>query len=167
MRNILMILSALIMVMACSPTTPDRTKDRQIILDNIAAFSESYENGDYDAIVNAYTEDGMIMPNRTEILTGPDKIRDYWTPPKDAKGWVKEHRILPDTIVFKEDIAYDYGYYKGISTNGEEEQTWIGKYTIIWQEVEPDVWKMKLDMWNSVEDSRAPEWVKQASYQYE
>ena len=46
-----------------------------------------------------------------------------------------------------------YGYYEGKSIgNDGNESSWKGKYVITWKEVEPDVWKMYLDIWNSVRD---------------
>lgn len=120
----------------------------------MAAFSQALMNGDYEAVVNAYTEDAKIFPGGTRILAGKAEIRKYWTPPAGSQRKMTYHKIIPEEINIVGKEAYDYGYYEGKSTNneGQEGGMFKGKYVITWKEVKPDVWKMYLDIWNSVRE---------------
>lgn len=134
-------------------TTTDLTQKKTIIRKNIAAFSQALMNEDYDFVVNAYTEDAKIFPNGMKILAGHEAIRQYWTPPAGSKRKMAYHKVTPDEIKIIGNEAYDYGYYEGISIGDDEkEYPFKGKYVITWKEVEPDVWKMYLDIWNSVRE---------------
>lgn len=126
-------------------------KDLNIIKRNIRLFSEALVNQDFDFVVDAYTTDGKIFPNNRPILEGPEALRKYWTPPPGSKNRITYHKITPTEITVTGDSAYDFGYYEGRSIgNDGNESSWKGKYVIVWKEVEPDVWKMYLDIWNRV-----------------
>lgn len=128
-------------------------KQKAIIEKNIAAFSAALMNQDYDFVVNAYTDDAKIFPNGHKILTGKEDIRKYWTPPAGSGSKTTYHKVTPDEIKIIGNEAYDYGYYEGRSIGGDgKESSWKGKYVITWKEVEPDVWKIYLDIWNSVRE---------------
>lgn len=139
--------------LACAQSTPkidtEIARKKAILKKNMAAFSQALMTQDYDAVVNAYTDDAKIFPGRSKILTGKDAIRNYWTPPAGSKRKTIYHKIMPEEIKILGKEAYDYGYYEGKSIgNDGEESSWGGKYVITWKEVEPDVWKMYLDIWN-------------------
>ena len=134
-------------------TTDNIEKKKAIILKNIQAFSQALMTQDYDAVVNAYTDDAKIFPGGTKILAGKEAIRKYWTPPAGSQRKMTYHKITPEEITIIGKEAYDYGYYEGKSSNGEgQESSFKGKYVITWKEVERDVWKMYLDIWNSVRE---------------
>ena len=60
---------------------------------------------------------------------------------------------MPVEIEILGDTANDFGYYEGKSIgNDGKEYAWKGKYVIVWKEVEPNVWKMYLDIWNRVRE---------------
>lgn len=132
-------------------STTDLAQKEAIIRKNITAFSQALMNQDYDFVVNAYTKDAKIFPNGTKILAGHGAIRQYWIPPAGSNRKTTYHKVTPEEIKIIGDEAYDYGYYEGKSLGEDgKESSWKGKYVITWKEVEPDVWKMYLDIWNSV-----------------
>ncbi len=160
MKNLILLLLVL-PIFACTQSTPtinskaeaattnNIEKKKAIILKNIQAFSEALMNQDYDTVVDAYTDDAKIFPQNSRILTGKTAIRNYWTPPAGSKRKTTYHKITPEEIKILGKEAYDYGYYEGKSIgNDGKESSWGGKYVITWKEVEPDVWKMYLDIWN-------------------
>lgn len=126
-------------------------KDQNLIRRNARLFSAAIVAGDYDFVVNAYTEDGKIFPNNAKILEGSDALRKYWTPNPQNKSRTSFHKLMPEEIKILGEEAYDYGYYEGktLQENGQE-SSWKGKYVVVWKEVAPDVWKMYLDIWNRV-----------------
>ena len=128
-------------------------KDFNLIKRNATLFSKALMESDYDAVVNAYTDDGKIFPNNQKILSGHEALRKYWTPPPGSKNRITYHKVTPEEVEIIGDTANDFGYYEGRSIgNDGNENSWKGKYVIVWKEVKPDVWKMYLDIWNSVRD---------------
>jgi len=127
-------------------------KDHNIIRRNARLFSAAIVAGDVDFIVNAYTADGKIFPNNAPILEGPEELRKYWTPSPNSSSSTSYHKLIPAEIKVMGEEAYDYGYYEGKTKNADGSETsWKGKYVVVWKEVETDVWKMYLDIWNRVE----------------
>jgi len=145
-------------LLACAQTkstsqAKEIQKDLAIIKKNTALFSEALMRQDYDFVVDAYTDDAKIFPNGTKILTGKEAIRRYWTPPAGSNRKTTYHKVMAKEVKILGNEAYDYGYYEGKSIgNDGKKSSWKGKYVITWKEVEPDVWKMYLDIWNSVRD---------------
>ncbi|MEM1321912.1 MAG: nuclear transport factor 2 family protein [Bacteroidota bacterium] len=131
-----------------APTFTGSEEDFEQIMKNIAAFSASYMNGDYQAIVDAYTPQGKIMPNGPRILQGPEALTRYWKP---REGYTTlHHKIRPVAIHILGDTAYDYGYYEGSTKNPEGQvSNWQGKYVIIWKKI-AEKWLIDIDIWNRV-----------------
>jgi len=154
MKNLCLIFLCL-PLLACTQSTAktdidtEITRKKAILKKNMAAFSQALMNQDYDTVVDAYTDDAKIFPGNAKILTGKAAIRKYWTPPAGSNRKTTYHKIMPEEIKILGNEAYDYGYYEGKSIgNDGKENSWGGKYVITWKEVEPDVWKMYLDIWN-------------------
>lgn len=128
-------------------------KDQNIIRRNMRLFSKALVEGDYDTVIDAYTADGKIFPNNAPIMEGEADLRAYWIPPADRKSKTSYHKLMPEEIRIMGNEAYDYGYYEGKTKNTDGSETsWKGKYVVIWKEVEADVWKMYLDIWNRVRE---------------
>lgn len=122
--------------------------NREIILKNIASFSNSYIEADYEKLASFYTEDGKIFPNKTDIISGRDAIQKRWTLPEGIT--ILNHKVTPVEITILNDTAYDYGYYEGKNKNHKNEEfTFKGKYVIVWKKIDHD-WKIYLDIWNSL-----------------
>jgi ketosteroid isomerase-like protein/outer membrane lipoprotein-sorting protein len=127
-------------------------KGPNLIRRNMRLFSAAIVAGDYDFLVNAYTQDGKIFPGNTEILEGAEALRRNWTPPPTRSSRTSHHKLMPVEIKIMGNEAYDYGYYEGKTLQADgSESSWRGKYVVIWKEVKPDVWKMYLDIWNRVD----------------
>jgi ketosteroid isomerase-like protein len=124
--------------------------EKEKILATAKNFSKAYMDGDLDAMVNAYTEDGKIFPDNTSIIEGSEALGKYWQLPEGVT--VLHHALQPKEINVIGKVAYDYGYYEGKTKNGDgNSNEWKGKYVVIWKKVGND-WKMYLDIWNSVQD---------------
>lgn len=125
--------------------------DLGIIHQNIDAFSRSLVEGNFEAVVDAYTPDGKLFPQRGDIRRGEEAIRRYWTPPASRESRTVFHRIRPEEIVVQGDTAYDWGYYNGATLMGDgREVYWEGKYVIVWKKTADGAWKIYLDSWNNL-----------------
>ena len=115
-------------------------------------FSSYLMSGERAKVVQMYTSDAKIFPNKREILEGVDLAR-YWNPPNASSNWKTTfHQLTPVEIKVWGNEAYDYGYYQGTSSNGTQSSNWKGKYVVIWRK-EGGEWKMFLDIWNEIEDN--------------
>lgn len=122
----------------------------QLIRALIEDFSAQVVAGDAAAIAAAYTADAKIFPGNKTILQGQEAIQNYWTP--GGGNRIVYHQVLPEEIVVKGDLAYDWGYYEGRTLKADgTEADWKGKYVIVWK-LEAGGWKIYLDIWNRVEE---------------
>ena len=116
---------------------------------NIKAFSKAYMDADYERLAGFYTEDGMILPPGTGIISGREAIQKRWTLPEDIK--ILHHAAKPERIEVVGDHAWDVGYYEGKTLNRDgSEAEWGGKYLIVWQKVDGR-WLILADAWNRTE----------------
>jgi ketosteroid isomerase-like protein len=110
-------------------------------------FSAAYVRGDVAAMVELYTADAVLFPERSDAISGTSGITKYWTLPSGRR--VTRHSTTPTRITVDGDHAYDYGTYE---IAGERDGTpWgpiRGKYVIVWRR-ENDTWRIQLDIWNS------------------
>ncbi|MDX1910559.1 MAG: SUMF1/EgtB/PvdO family nonheme iron enzyme [Saprospiraceae bacterium] len=117
------------------------------IREAIAAFSRQVVAGDWAAVADAYTEDAKIFPPGASVLEKRAAIQSYWAGSPD----ITAHQIIPAEIRVNGAEAWDWGYYQGASVDKDgKENTWKGKYVIVWKETAPGVWKMYLDSWSRI-----------------
>ena len=116
------------------------------ILKAVEDFSKAFVDLNYDAMANAYTEDGKIFPINDTIYSGREEIRKFWIMPDGVS--MKEHKISPQEITVLGNTAYDYSLYEGVSKNATGEvNPFKGKSMIIWKKVDGK-WLMHYDFWN-------------------
>ena len=111
-----------------------------------AEFSQLYMKGDHEAMARIYTEDGVIFPPGRPMIRGRTAIAEYW---KLAPGvTVVDHQTVADSIILRDDIAYDYGTFRARNArDGQASNPGFGKYVIVWRRVGTQ-WLMHLDIWN-------------------
>jgi ketosteroid isomerase-like protein len=133
---------------ATSQTYIGKEKHIKQILENTKNFSEYLNTSNYKMVVESYTNDAKIFPQRGKILEGKEAILKYWTLPEGIK--TINHKITQHEISIDKNTAYDYGVYQGTTVKKTGEQsTWHGKYVIVWKKKGKD-WKIHLDIWNSL-----------------
>lgn len=148
-KRLLIVLLVTFSSIGYSQTYNGKQKEIDKILDNISAFSKFYMNSDTEGIVNCYTSDGVIFPNKRKILKGEAELKTFWTVPENVA--IIHHKITPEEITIKGKTAYDYGYYEGKTRLPDGSiNEWQGKYVIVWKKVNKE-WKIYLDIWNQVE----------------
>lgn len=124
--------------------------EKERILNESRAFSRAYMDADYDVMASTYTENGKIFPNNSPVIEGRAAIKKHWILPEGTR--VLDHQLLPEEINIIENIAYDWGYYKGeTQANSGQISAFKGKYVVIWKKIDGN-WKMYLDIWNRVAD---------------
>ena len=112
-----------------------------------ARFSQAYVDGDLDAQMAIYADDGVIAPPGRDFITGMEGLRRYWAIPEGVA--VTSHRTVPVDIIVEGDLAYDWGSYEGASGPIGSPSEFSGKYLIVWERGDDQVWRMVQDMWNA------------------
>jgi len=159
MRLLLLSLALTLSACASTRTAPWTYNDIRIvagseedvtaIVGQARAFSAAYVSDDTDALLNVYAEDGIAAPGGRDFIRGRTALREFWAPSPNST--VLEHRLLPEELWIDGDLAYDWGYYEGVSQReGAEPSSFRGKYLVVWQRDADGVWRMANDMWNPV-----------------
>ncbi len=141
----------IISMLALCIITPLCAQDQEVtaIKAQVKKFSEYMMTNQRDEVVKMYTADAKIFPNNRDILEA-QALEDYWNP--ENLAWkTTYHKVTPVEIKVIGNEAYDYGYYEGKSSNGDQTSEWKGKYVIVWKKVNGE-WKIYLDIWNSIKD---------------
>ena len=130
------------------PTAVASAADTAAIHAQSRAFSDAYERGDVDAMIDIYTEDAVIFPGNMEMVKGLADLRKYWALGPGQR--ITHHEATPTAIHVEGDMASDYGTYEvsGIR-GGEAWGPFRGKYLIVWRKDADGQWRMELDMWNA------------------
>jgi len=124
--------------------------DIDAILERSHDFSAAYMAGNYDALVEIYSEDARILPPGAPIIRGREDIRKRWILPPDVK--ILDHHADPEEIRVSGNYAYDLGTYAGTTRRADgSEVSWKGKYIIVWIKKE-GTWYMYADAWNRIDD---------------
>ncbi|MEM7786672.1 MAG: DUF4440 domain-containing protein [Bacteroidota bacterium] len=123
--------------------------DVSAIVSQARAFSAAYVAGDTESLLSVYAEDGIAAPGGRDFLRGREALREYWQVRPGVT--ILEHRLLPEELWVDGDLAYDWGYYEGVSQReGAEPSAFRGKYLVVWQSDADGVWRMANDMWNAL-----------------
>ena len=147
-KVVLLICTLALCLSTAAQTYTGDQQDVDEILRQVDAWSEYYVNGEVRKLAGLYTEDGKIMPNNADIITGRDAIAERFQL-KDAVVAI-HHKVTPEEIVIENETAYDHGYYEG-ATKDETglESPFRGKYVIVWKKVD-GTWLIYLDIWNRI-----------------
>ena len=124
------------------------TKEIAAIQKAAVDFSANTVSGNTQAVTDAYTEDGMLLPNRSQIIRGRTDIHQRWLP-REGYSTIK-HVTTPIELNVFEETAHDIGYYEGTTRNPDGSLSrWAGKYVIIWKKINGK-WLIYADIWNSL-----------------
>jgi len=117
----------------------------KIIVSNDKKWCDAYRNGDAAAIASFYTEDGQLLPQNSDVVSGRDNIQNFIQGLIDD-GTITEVEIIPSEVIDNGDNATEIGRYKmkGADNNMVDE----GKYIVIWKKVGNEL-KFYRDMFSS------------------
>lgn len=132
-------------------TNAQAQDDKTQILAAISKFSAAFVAGDYQTMIDAYTDDALLMAPAEDPIKGKEGIAHFW----NTRSYKQlQHRLEPVEIIINGDTAIDYGFIYGQSeTNGVVGKPGSSKYYVIWKKVNGQ-WKIYFDMWNA----RDAEW---------
>lgn len=115
------------------------------IIANDRIWCDAYGNGDAATIASMYTEDGQLLPQNSDVVSGQENIKNMLQGLIDG-GVIKEVQINPSEIIDNGDNATEIGNY--IMNGPEGNLVDRGKYIVIWKKV-GDEYKFYRDMFSS------------------
>lgn len=135
---------------ACAEAEPsvDHAAEEQAIRAIDAGWNQAMADGDVDAVVALYAEDGYLAPAGSPPISGEAGLREAWTGMLGLPGL--EIAIEPGTIDVAEagDMAVESGAYV-MAFDGEDGRVEDeGKYVVAWKKVDGQ-WKVAADIFNS------------------
>ena len=122
-------------------TLPEVYKDIAAANEN---FMAAFNSGDAARLAALYTEDGQVLPQNSDFVTGRPAIQAFWQASFDMG--VNEAKL---EIVEVEDHGNTAIEISKFTLSGGEGQVLDkGKYIIIWKQ-ENGEWKLHRDIFNS------------------
>ena len=116
----------------------------------IARFAEAMKRGDTTAMLNAYTDDAIVMPaNAPVIRSRADHAK--WNAGMSSQFTVTDFKTTTNDLIVSGDYAIEQGAYRmtlqpkprGKAMND------VGKYLAVWKRQPDGSWKMIRDIFNS------------------
>jgi ketosteroid isomerase-like protein len=115
-----------------------------------AAFSRAFVAGDGATMALAYTADAILHPPRGGVITGGNRVGEYWRPVR--AGTKLGHRLEPTLRrMLAPDVVLEMGrWHDRPVVAGNTEPPWVsGCYTVIWHRGADGNWRMSYDGWTA------------------
>jgi uncharacterized protein (TIGR02246 family) len=108
------------------------------------SFMEAFNNGDAEAVVSHYTEDGSLYPPNSDVVLGHETIATYW----EGAMSMGVEKVILETITAEGygNFAFEEGRYKLFAPG--DIMIDHGKYFVTWEK-QADGWKLDKDIWNT------------------
>jgi uncharacterized protein (TIGR02246 family) len=149
-KIMLQLIALALMVTACQPQAPEVVQLSEEDVASIKQGSRTYVTTtlarDYNAWIELFTEDAVIMPPNTTILEGREAIR------ADAEAYppFTSFTITPLEIDGLGDLAFARGTFSYTwAPEDADPITESGKYIEIWRKQTDGSWRLIRDIWNS------------------
>jgi uncharacterized protein (TIGR02246 family) len=112
-------------------------------------FSKAFEAGDANTLAALYTEDAIAFPPDHEMVKGRRAIGDFWK--ATHQTGVKSAVLKTIDVGRNGDVAYEVGtVLLTIQPEGNAASTASAKYVVVWKRQADGVWRLHLDIWNSL-----------------
>ena len=116
----------------------------------IAGFAEAMKRGDTASLLNAYTNDAIVMPANAPIIRSRDD-HAKWNAGMASMFTVTDFKTTTGDLIVSGDYAIEQGTYR-MSLQPKPRGKAIndtGKYLAVWKRQADGSWKMIRDIFNS------------------
>ena len=165
MRNLLCLIPALAMLVACKPRAEsaeaalarqaaDQKAAEDAIRPLVERFVTHYNSGHADSLAAFYAPDAHLMPPNLPSVVGQAAIQAAFAQAAASKGQLK---LVTESITAWGDLAVERGTYEETSTlpGSKTPSTDRGKYLVHWQRI-GGKWLIVDDIANSDLPASAP-----------
>jgi uncharacterized protein (TIGR02246 family) len=130
-----------IIFLGCTQKPADVTREISVA---IKEFTETFNNGDAQALAMRYTSNAKMYPSNSDVIEGQEAIEGFWNVVMNAG--IKKGHFETITAESFGNIAIEEGRYELYT---EEDQTVDqGKYIVTWEK-ENGQWKLHRNIWNT------------------
>ncbi len=110
-------------------------------------LAQAMNSGDSERVSQFYTEDALLMPPGSPQLQGRAAIRELWQGMIDAG--VKDLKFTCHEAIELGDTAIEVSSMSGTAPGeGGSQETFVGKYIVVWKKGSDDDWYVHRDIWN-------------------
>ena len=104
-------------------------------------------NGETVNLLDMYTDDAVLIPPSSEIVTGPYAILAFWN--EILRGGISEYEIDTINLHIDGDTAYQTAYWQSSFTSENGKVFHIdGTMTNVLQRQPNGLWKIRTQSWN-------------------
>lgn len=107
-------------------------------------WSDKFNEGDIDWIVNLHASDAIQFPPGAGIAQGQKALREVWEGMINTEGLEASWVSTAAFVSASNDMAYDYGVVKVKNPDGTEVNA---KYVVVWTSINGE-WKVAVDIYN-------------------
>jgi uncharacterized protein (TIGR02246 family) len=110
-------------------------------------FMEAFEAGDAAAVAALYTEDAVVLPPDSPMITGRAGIEEFWG--ELMKAGVKGVNLETLRLAGSTDLLHEIGRATITARPAEGEPvTQLVKYVVVWERDPAGEWALAVDIWN-------------------
>jgi len=112
-----------------------------------SALMKKFKAGEISDMIGLYTENAVMLPPSSEILSSPESIKRYWDNLREVG--VNDYSIYLVELNIEGDVAYATSLWeaKRITTSGDV-ITLDGNISTVFEKQNDGSWKIKLQSWN-------------------
>ncbi len=134
-------------LLAISSGASADTGPSEAIQQNMQGWETALNTGNTTALQNIYTEDAVVMPPSSEILTDRDAIKTYWDGLLGVG--VSEYSVDTVDIRFDDNVAYQTLLWEATRTDIEGNTfQFNGNMSNVLKRQQDGGWKISLQSWN-------------------
>jgi uncharacterized protein (TIGR02246 family) len=138
----------LLLIMVISTTTVPAGIEESSAIDELnTTWGKVFMRGDTEALLRMYTDNAVMLPPSSEILTDHNAIKGYWDNLKSVG--VTDYVIYPVDLRVVGNIAYQSALWKATRTTSDGNVIQFdGNISNVLEKQKDGSWKIKLQSWN-------------------
>jgi ketosteroid isomerase-like protein len=135
---------------APATSTDTRAADEASLQTAESEWSKAAGTKDLDKTVAFYSDDAVVLPPNSAVLTGKGPIRAMWKSMQEASGFSIHWQATKVEVARSGDIGYTRGSYEWTKDDSSgKPMTEKGKYLEAWKKQTDGSWKCVADMFSS------------------
>ena len=148
--NKLAILTAALVLGACSASPPDISEAAGQLRSLDARLGQAIDAKDVEAIAAFYADDAILMPTAEPVVSGKAAIAEEWKHILAIPAFQNESKLGGLHVATGGDLAYSYGSYRS-RLMGEDGKLVMepGKWVTIWKKQPDGGWRIAVETYNT------------------
>ena len=139
------------LIVGCSEATVDPEAEAQELMQLSRDWSEMVGSGDFEAAIDVWADDAVMLPPDLPVLSGKSAISEYVAGATSIPGFKISWEPDSAHVSKSGDMAYlvEHNMIEMDGENGERIVT-HGKVVTVWRRDSEGQWKNVVDIWNAM-----------------